>query len=386
VKNKLKIAVLVDVSRGFDREVLDGISHFNKLYDKFQFFFYTPKYVDEEKQKKIVHRIKAWKPDGILTREIEGFESLLDMDIPLIIFPHTNLYRDHVNVWPDNKAIGEMGARHFISKGFKHFAFLGFKDFQWSLERQVGYRDVVHNAGFTVNTFDYDNTSLLWEQLPERLTKWLATLKRPCAIFSANDELNIHLLEAAKECGSNVPDDFSIIGVDNDTMVCEMTTPTLSSIDHNVRQAGFEAALTISRWIETGEKPAGDIVTKPGSIVARNSTNAWAVDDEQVRIALHYIATHASSEDICVDDVVRATTLSRRILEKRFQLLIKSSILEEIKKVRIERIKFLLTHSELTLQQIASELNFRSFENVTRYFGQYTGMKPLEYKSKFRQV
>ena len=70
-------------------------------------------------------------------------------------------------------------------------------------------------------------------------------------------------------------------------------------------------------------------------------------------------------------------------LEKKFQVVIKSSILEEIRKTRIERIKFLLTNSELSIQQIAYELNFNNFDNITRYFKQSTGLKPLEYRNKF---
>ena len=216
-----------------------------------------------------------------------------------------------------------------------------------------------------------------------KLIEWLATLKRPCAIFSSTDELNIPLLEAAKESGIKVPDDLSIIGVDNDAMICEMTSPTLSSVDQNAVQAGFEAASALSRWIEYGQKPPGNIILPPVTIVTRNSTNALAVDDEHVRTALHYIANMAPSEDISVDDVVKATVLSRRVLEKKFQVVIKSSILEEIRKTRIERIKFLLTNSELSIQQIAYELNFNNFDNITRYFKQSTGLKPLEYRNKF---
>ncbi|ANE49733.1 XylR family transcriptional regulator [Flavisolibacter tropicus] len=382
MKTKLKIAVLVDVSRAYDRDILLGATNFNKLHNKFLFFFYSPKYLGKENQEMLVERIKAWNPDGILTREIEGVQSLLCLNIPLIIFPHTKLYRDHINVWGDNKEIGEMAARHFVAKGYKNFAFLGFKDFQWSLERQAGYTDVVTEVGGNVNTFNYDHSQLLWEHLSARLKKWLETLVKPCAIFTATDELNIHLLEAAKELGAKIPDDFSILGVDNDLMICEMTSPTLSSIDQNAQNAGFLAAESLCKWIESGERPSGDIIFTNGTIITRNSTNALAIDDDQVRIALHYIANAAPSEDISVEDVVKATTVSRRILEKRFQQVIKSSILEEIKKVRIERIKFLLEHSDLSVQQVAYELDFRNFENITRYFKQFTGLTPLEYRNK----
>jgi len=372
----------MDASRAYDRDLLMGISHFNKLHDKFTFFFISPRYIGEENQRQLVKRIMAWKPDGILTRELEGFKRLIRLNIPVIVFPHTKLYRAFINVWADHRAIGATAAEHLVSKGFKHFAFLGFKDFQWSQERQAGYEAALYEAGFTVSKYLYNNAALLWEQLPVRLPTWLDTLKKPCAIFSATDELNIHLLEAAKSLEAKVPDDFSIIGVDNDVMLCEMATPTLSSIEHNARQAGFQAAQALCRWIEQGERPAGDIVMQPGAIITRNSTNALAVEDEQVRTALYYITNTAPTEDISVEDVVKATTLSRRILEKKFQANIKSTIQEEIKKVRIERIKYLLTNSDLTIQQIAHELNFNNYENITRYFKTYTGLKPLEYRGK----
>jgi len=216
------------------------------------------------------------------------------------------------------------------------------------------------------------------------LSHWLAMLRKPCAIFSVTDELNMHLLEAAKSLEAKVPDDFSLIGVDNDVMLCEMASPTLSSIDHNARQAGFQAALALNCWIESGERPAGDIVMKPGVIITRNSTCVLAVEDEQVRTALHFIANTAPCEDISVEDVVKATTYSRRMLEKKFKTNIKRTIQEEIKKVRIERIKCLLTNSDLTVQQIAGELNFRNFANITRYFKQHTGLTPLEYRGKHK--
>lgn len=374
----------MDTSRAYDREVLMGISNFNKLHDKFSFFFISPKYIGKNNLNQIEKRIISWKPDGILTRELEGFKSLIRLKVPVIIFPHTKLYKDLINVWGDNRAIGETAANYHLSKGFKNFAFLGFKDFDWSQERFQGYETTLAKSGFAVNSYNYNESVSLWEQLPEKLAEWLASLPKPCAIFAATDELNIQLLEAAKKLEAKVPDDFSLLGVDNDEMLCEMASPALSSIDHNARQAGFLAAQTLSEWIESGEKPSCDIMLKQNTVITRNST-ALAVEDDQVRTALYYIANSATTDDISVDDVVQVTTLSRRILEKRFRESINSTILEEIKKVRINRIKFLLTNSDLTLRQIAYELNFTSFENVTRYFKQYTGIGALEYRSKHKE-
>ena len=386
MKNKLKIAVLIDASRAFERDLLAGITNYNKLHEKFNFFFYSPKYVHSSHEDSVIDRIIAWQPQGIFTREIGAINRILDLNIPTVISPNTGLFANHINLWGDGYGIGRMVADHFISKGYKNYAFFGFKNFQWSLDRHKGFLECINKKGYVVSEFIYDNANLLWEDLPKKLKEWLSTLKRPCAIFSSTDELNIPLLEAAKESGAKVPDDLSIIGVDNDVMICEMTSPTLSSVDQNAVQAGFEAASALSRWIEYGEKPSGNIILPPGTIVTRNSTNALAIHDEHLRTALHYIANTAPSEDISVDDVVKATVLSRRVLEKKFQVFIKSSILEEIRKTRIERIKFLLTNSELSIQQIAYELNFNNFENITRYFKKSTGLKPLEYRNKFARI
>lgn len=387
MKNKLKIAILLDVSRAYDRALLTGLTGYNKIHDRFVFFSYSPKYIHTgDDADALIQRVIAWRPDGIFAREVVNLQALLELGIPLIVAPHTSLYPAQINVWGDGMAMGREVAEYFISRGHKRFAFLGFKHFQWSLERQRGFTGRVGEAGASVETFIFDNTNLLWEHLPEKLAVWLNTLKRPCAVFSATDELSLLLLEAARETGAKVPDDFSIIGADNDTMICETASLTLSSVDQHVAPAGFDAAAALAGWIERGDRPAGNIMVNSYSIVTRNSTNTLAVDDEQVRTALHYITTTAPSEDIAVKDVVNATSLSRRILEKRFQVMLKSSILDEIKKVRIARIKFLLEQSELTVQQIAYELNFRNDGNITRYFRQSTGLSPLEYRSRSKQA
>ncbi|MEX6690960.1 DNA-binding transcriptional regulator [Danxiaibacter flavus] len=385
MKKRFKVAVLMDVSRAYDRDVLTGITNFNKIHDKFVFFFFSPRYVHNDNQAAIIKRLVKWRPDGVLTREVDGFKQMLKLNVPLIIFPHTNLYKNEINVWGDNHLIGQVSAEYFINRGYKSFGFLGFKGFQWSVEREKGFVEYVGKFGHSVNAFNFDNKNLLWEELPTKLVDWLKVFKNPTAIFSATDELNILLLEAAKNAGLKVPDDLSIMGVDNDALICETTNPTLSSIDHNAWQYGFQAAMILSRWMEHGERPDCNIICKPGTIVLRNSTNIMAIEDEQVRTALHYITNVAPSEDISVDDVVKVTTLSRRILEKRFQRLIKSSVLEEIKKARIQRIKYLLEYSELSILQIASELNFRNFDNITRYFKQFTGINPKEYRNQFRR-
>ena len=382
-KKRYRVAVLLDTSRAYDRDVLKGITHFNKLYDKFNFFFYSPKYIHPENQRILLKRLSAWHPEGIIAREMPGIEDFKDWDVPLIVSPHTKLFDGCVNLWADNNKIGQLAAEYFLNKGYKSLGLLGFKKFDWSLERENGFELRAGQSYVRVAKFLFDDHRMYWEDLPVRLSRWLKKILKPCAIFSVTDELNIHLLEAAKAAEYRVPDELAILGVDNDELLCEMTLPTLSSIDQNAWRAGYETAEGLLRWMETSQRPATDFTIQPNTVVERYSTSTLAIDDDQVRLALNYIYLNAPHNDIKVSDVIESTSHSRRILEKKFNQLLNSSILDEIKKVRIKRIKYLLEQSDLTAQQIAYELGFGNPGNITRYFKTATGYKPLEYRNEF---
>ncbi|HTM98268.1 MAG TPA: hypothetical protein VL088_05980, partial [Pedobacter sp.] len=166
MKKKLKIAVLLDISRTYDRDLLQGITKYNKLHGKFNFFFHSPKYIHGENDVSLINRVIDWKPDGVLTREIEGLQSLIELNIPLIIVPYKKMFEGHINIWGNNRGMGEMAAKYFIEKGYKNYAFFGFKDYQWSVERQEGFEAIVNEEGFKVSHFIFDSANLLWEQVP----------------------------------------------------------------------------------------------------------------------------------------------------------------------------------------------------------------------------
>lgn len=383
-KEKFKVAVLLDASRAYDRDILKGITHFNKLYDKFNFFFYSPKYIHPSNQLKVIERLTDWRPHGVICRELADIENILAWNIPVIVSPHTRLYKDCVNLWADNFRIGALAAEYFLNKGYRHLGLLGFKKFAWSLERENGYQLTAGKSHVRVEYFLFDDIRMLWENLPNRLLEWLKKIPKPCAIFSVTDELSLHLLEAAKQADYKVPDELAILGVDNDELLCEMMMPTLSSIDQNAWRAGLETASVLLKWMETGSRPSTDVIINPNGIVERYSTSALAIDDEQVRTALNFINVNAPHHEIDVSDVIQSTSNSRRILEKKFNQLLNSTILDEIRKVRIRRIKYFLEESDLTAQQIAYELGFENPNNITRYFKNVTGYKPLEYRKKFQ--
>jgi LacI family transcriptional regulator len=126
------------------------------------------------------------------------------------------------------------------------------------------------------------------------------------------------------------------------------------------------------------------IVARPTHIVTRQSTDIFAAEDREVGEALRFINEHAR-KSIHVDEVVKAAALSRRVLERRFRQVIGRSILDEIRRVRIEQVIRMLVETNMSISQIATALEYPGVEHIARYFRREKGMSPLTYRKRYGQ-
>ena len=144
------------------------------------------------------------------------------------------------------------------------------------------------------------------------------------------------------------PEQVAVLGVDNDRLICELSEPPLSSIIPDTRQTGYDAAQLLDRMM-SGERVATHrpLVTQPLGIQLRASTDTLAVEDDEVARALVFIRQNATT-NIRVADVLRKSALSRRSLEHRFKKIVGHTPSEEILRVRVSRIKELLSENRVT--------------------------------------
>ena len=128
--------------------------------------------------------------------------------------------------------------------------------FSNSLDRLRGYEDAMRAHGCTVNKGN------LWEVTPSiegAYQDMRALLRRgdrplPSAFFAANDLMAIGCIRALTEAGIRVPEDVSIIGMD-DTAVCMVCTPPLSTMRVYRKDLGVAAIrmlLNIVPGLRTG--------------------------------------------------------------------------------------------------------------------------------------
>ncbi len=98
----------------------------------------------------------------------------------------------------------------------------------------------------------------------------LSRSKRPTAVFCFNDEMAIGVIEAAKERGTRVPADLSVVGFD-DIRFARYLDPPLTTIAQPMREIGERTARLLLE-ILNGSTTAPVSVTLPHKLVVRAST------------------------------------------------------------------------------------------------------------------
>jgi LacI family transcriptional regulator len=288
----------------------------------------------------------------------------------------------------DNEAIGRLGARELIERGFKRLAFCGIPRTRlsgWSEARQTAFVRSAHEAGVPCSVFPVGSLRGRKAGNPhERLSAWLRSLKKPVGLMACYDVRARHVLDTCEELGLLVPEDVAIIGVDNDELMCELTNPPLSSIEQGARTMGYQAAALLDRLMSGRKVAQSKFVVAPEGIVTRRSSDALAIDDADVAAAVRFIRQRAC-EGIQARDVVQTVAISRTALMTRFKALLGRTIHAEIQRVQIEQVRQLTAATDLPLSRVAAMTGFRYLQQMIAAFRRYTGQTPGEYRIRCRQ-
>ena len=321
-----KVLIIVDTSRASGRKFLAGAERYISALANWEVYIKPPNYLSG-KNIRFDFGFPLKKLDGLLIRDAVNTLNILNINIPKVINDtHREFITDISTIITNSKIIGENAADFFLSRGFKNFAFCGFQGFTWSQKRLNSYKRTLNNKGVvTVHEFINEHPKQ-HQNIVERwkMAEWLKKLPRPVCVFACNDDRAVSILEACKIASLNVPEEVAVLGVDNDELMCNLSSPSLSSIELDFENAGFVAAQHLDEQIQ--KKAEYKIINvDPLEIIQRRSTDVFAVDDKDVVRAMIYIKQNYQ-KPIQAVNVVDATCLSRRELEKRFKKHLKRTI------------------------------------------------------------
>lgn len=293
----------------------------------------------------------------------------------------------------DDVGIGAAGAKYLVSLGnFNSFGFVpDSRGRKWSYERQRGFTETLSGHGRTAAVFNTpvkDHTSIREQNLDaEKLERWLTALPKPAAVMAAWDYRATQVLKACRNRHIEVPGKIALLGVDNDTLLCENMTPQISSINPFAEDVGFAAAKKLAELMrkrmegKPSPRSSGVLTISRHEIVERESTSPTSPSAHLVKKAVAFIRDNACN-GIKVPDVVEHLGVSRRLADMRFRELQGESIREAIEKRRLLEVKRLLQKTSWPITRIAAASGYASANRLSHVFSQRFGMSMLEWRAR----
>jgi LacI family transcriptional regulator len=380
-----KIALLVETSRGFGRDMLRGIARYAQLHGPWSFHI-TAGDFDHD-----VPKMKQWGGSGIIARipNDRVAKAILEADLPTIALGLTDEQMSPESplsgfseLSSDANEVSRIAAEHLLERKFRHFAYVGLEDRAWSMRRENAFRERLARESFETLLYRQPKRrqDRVWEREQAVLAEWIRRLPKPVGLFACNDDRGREVLEACRLAEQRVPEDVAVLGVDDDEVFCALANPPLSSVALNAETAGYRAAELLDGMMQGRIKKPRRIVVEALCVVTRRSTDIVAVEDPDVASALQFIHRE-QGRDISVDSVVREVAVSRRNLEKRFRDTIGRTILEEIQITRLERAKRLLLETAYPISKVADISGFGSTGYFIQFFQSRVGKTPRKFRN-----
>lgn len=180
----------------------------------------------------------------------------------------------YVDIFSSHKSINTINADQRL------VAYLAAKHLHNLGHRQIGYLRCFPTRGYLSQRFSYFKTSLLefgMQLMPsfvfdvnlysDHLEKTLGAILEdvctfPTAIFAESDIIAASCIQVLNSLGYRIPEDISIIGVDN-TSIASFTSPPLTAVDVNTQELGRMAFERLLQLMQDPTRPVMHCYIEP---------------------------------------------------------------------------------------------------------------------------
>ncbi len=338
---------------------------------------------------------REWRPSGILTATDGGravrngvfFRAGKKRAVCVAIDPDDKDDAAWISglVRIDDNLVAQAAADLLTSRHLTNFAYVGTAlplEAMHSRARADAFERAIAARGHVCAVFaPSDRTPSGWIAELPRLAAWLAALPKPCGIMAYCDERAIQTIEACHLAGLTLPEQISLVGVDNDIMLCQSLSPALSSIEPDFDGAGAAGAKMLTALLETHRAPRRALVKTYGirSAVERGSTIDSHGGGRLINAACDHIRRHLS-ENVSIGQLARILHVSPRLIELHAKKILGHSLREELLSVRLENARRLLRETGAPLAEIADASGFGSATALMLAFKRRYGMSAGAYR------
>jgi len=187
---------------------------------------------------------------------LKYYKKLMNKHIPVIFINsyYEQLKAPHVSM--NDKMAGKIATKYLIDNGHKKIGGVFKLDDGQGARRYSGFLEAMNESGLRVtgndllwfDTVDVENEENISE-LVMRIKKRLSTRT---ALVMYNDEVAFKVISQLIESGVSVPEDISIVGID-DSILSTTGPVKLSSVVHPTKELAQKAAKNILELIRDGQ-------------------------------------------------------------------------------------------------------------------------------------
>jgi LacI family transcriptional regulator len=230
-----------------------------------------------ERERAYLDLLAAKRVDGVVffstTSTAARLQPLVEQRIPVVSFYREagGLPIDTIRV--DNERIGYLATSHLLELGHQRIACIQPANTGGASARRVdGYRAALEEAGMMLDTRITPRGDNLvgGGQLATR--NLLDSGRKFSAIFACNDAMALGALFALQSVGLNVPQDISVVGVD-DILLASFSMPPLTTVAQPKQEAGRMAVDFLMDRIAKSIDPPRAVILD-AHLVVRASTAA----------------------------------------------------------------------------------------------------------------
>lgn len=280
-------------------------------------------------------------------------------------------------VCPNHREIGKLAVEHFRERLFRNFAFAGVPSLPYSAVRKMGF----HSALKRGESFHHLDLSGGDQEQKEPFMAWLQSLPNQTGILAADDFVARRICQFCSEIGRRIPEDFAVLGVDNDELIILSSPVPFSSIDPGSSEIGYRAGSLLRDLMEGVQTDPVHWQVKPTGVVLRSSTDHLATDDNKVSQAAQLIRQEACL-GLRVEDICQRIGLGRRMFEIRFQRVLGRTPEAEMRRIRMDRACQLLLVTNKPVKQVALEAGFQDSYYFSAAFKKAKGLSPRKWREE----
>lgn len=216
--------------------------------------------------------------DGLLvslaydTENLDHINIFFKKGIPVIFFDRVFKHPDYTNIVINNFKAGYDATSHLIKQGCRRILHLG-----GNLKRNVyadrynGYKQAICDNGIA-----FDKSLVTINMLNEKAgidtaNRILNMEKLPDGIFASNDISAVAIMCNLKKAGINIPDDIAIVGFNN-SPICTLIDPNLTTIDYPGQEIGKVAASTLIKKLNNQHPENSNTIELKHKLIIRQSS------------------------------------------------------------------------------------------------------------------